>query len=80
VTDPGLDEVAAGLGASIAAKDVELLGTLLAADVRLGDDDNPIRCRTRHDVVATFQPLLAEGVEGTITETQVGPAGVALHL
>jgi hypothetical protein len=48
--------------------------------VRWGDDDNPNHCRTREEVVATFGRLLAEGVEGTVTETHVGRGGVALHL
>jgi hypothetical protein len=80
VTDTSLDELAASLGAAFAAKDLELLGALLADEARWGDDDNPNQCRTRDDVVATFGRLLADGVEGTVTETHVGSGGVALHL
>jgi hypothetical protein len=80
MTDPSLDQLATALGVAFAAKDLQLFGALLAADARWGDDDNPNCCRTRDDVVATFGRLLVEGVEGTVTETHVGPRGVALHL
>jgi SnoaL-like domain len=53
---------------------------VLAPDARWGDDDPPNRCRSRADVIATFEQLLGEGVEGTVTETVIGPNGVAVLL
>ncbi len=55
-------------------------GSLLAPDARWGDDEAPNKCRSRGDVIATFQRLLADGVGGEVTETQTGPAGVLCHL
>lgn len=68
------------LTSAFAAKDMDALGRLLADDARWGDDDHPNRCRSRSDVLATFIRFLGEGVDGTVTETIVGPGGVAVLL
>jgi hypothetical protein len=79
-TPRATEQVAAQLQSAFATRDLDLLGRLLAPDARWGDDDNPNRCRTRADVVATFARLLGEGVEGSVTETITGPGGVAVRL
>jgi hypothetical protein len=75
-----MDQVAHQLRSAFATKDLHLLGQLLAADARWGDDDHPNPCRSRSDVVATFGRLLGEGVDGTVTEAVTGPNGVAVLL
>lgn len=59
---------------------MDALGSLLADDARWGDDDHPNKCRSRTDVLATFNRLLGEGVDGEVTEAIVGPRGVAVLL
>jgi hypothetical protein len=75
-----LDQIADQLRSAFATKDLETLGRLLADDARWGDDDHPNKCRSRSDVIATFDRLLGEGVHGEVTETLVGPNGVAVAL
>jgi hypothetical protein len=75
-----MDQVADQLQTAFATKDLDLLGRLLAPDARWGDDDHPNKCRSRSDVIATFDRLLGEGVEGTVTEAISGPNGVAVLL
>jgi SnoaL-like domain len=75
-----MDQIANQLRSAFATKDLDLLGQLLAPDARWGDDDHPNRCRSRADVIATFDRLLGEGVEGTVTEAITGPNGVAVLL
>jgi SnoaL-like domain len=74
------DEIADQLGAAFASRDLSALGRLLAADARWGDDDHPNKCRTRAEVLSTFERLLGEGTEGEVTETVIGPRGVAVRL
>jgi hypothetical protein len=75
-----VDEVADQLRSAFGTKDLAALGRLLASDARWGDDNHPNRCRSRSDVVATFERLLDEGVDGEVAETIIGPNGVALLL
>ena len=75
-----MDRVAAQIQSAFATKDLDALGRLLAPDARWGDDDHPNKCRSRSDVVATFDRLLAEGVDGTVTEAVIGSNGVAVLL
>jgi hypothetical protein len=79
-TPLGMEQLAEQLRSAFATKDLDLLGQLLAPDVRWGDDDHPNKCRNRSDVVATFDRLLGEGVEGTVTTAITGPNGVAVLL
>jgi hypothetical protein len=74
------EQIADQLRSAFATKDLDALGRLLAADARWGDDDHPNRCRSSSDVVATFDRMLGEGVDGQVTETIVGPIGVAVLL
>ena len=74
------EQIADQLREAFETKDLGTLGRLVAADARWGDDDNPNRCRSRTDVVATFDRLLGEGVDGSIAERVVGPNGVAVLL
>ena len=75
-----MEEIAHQLRLAFATKDLDLLSRLLADDARWGDDSHPNKCRSRGDVIATFDRLLGEGVEGEVTETVVGPHGVAVLL
>jgi hypothetical protein len=75
-----LDQIAEQIQSAFATKNLDALGQLLADDARWGDDDHPNRCRSRVDVIATFDRLLGEGVDGEVTETIIGPNGVAVLL
>lgn len=79
-TRQSLEEIAARVAAAFGQRDIESFGSLLADDARWGDDDAPNKCRTRADVVATFERLLAEDVSGDVTETKIGRAGILCHL
>lgn len=79
-TQQQLDDIAAGVKAAFEARDMVTFGELLADDARWGDDDAPSKCRTRSDVIATFQRLLGEGVGGEVTETKTGPAGILCRM
>lgn len=61
---------------AFASRDLGALGSLLADDVRWGDDDQPRACRNRAQVLATFEQGLGEGADGSITEIETGPAGI----
>jgi hypothetical protein len=73
-------QVDSALQSAFANRDLDALGRLLAADARWGDDDHPNKCRSRSDVVGTFERLLGEGVEGSVTDSVTGPKGVAVKL
>jgi SnoaL-like domain len=75
-----LDQIAGQLRSAFVNKDLATLARLLAEDARWGDDDHPNKCRSRSDVIATFDRLLGEGVEGEVVDTVVGPNGVAVLL
>ncbi len=77
---PTLDEIAEQLRSAFATKDLDAFGQLLAEDARWGDDNHPNRCRGRSDVIATFDRLLGEGVDGDVIETIIGPKGIAVRL
>ncbi len=79
-TRQSLDDIAAQVTAAFEARDLVSFGALLADDARWGDDDAPNKCRSRRDVVGTFERLLASGVSGAVTETRTGPAGILCHL
>lgn len=73
-------QIAGRLRSAFATGDLVDFGRLLASDARWGDDDNPNRCRSRADVVATFERLLREGVDGQVAEAMTGTRGVAIRL
>jgi hypothetical protein len=75
-----VEQVGVRLEAAFASRDLDALGRLLAVDARWGDDDHPNKCRSRSDVVGTFERLLGQGVEGSVTESRTGPKGVAVKL
>ena len=75
-----LDAMAAEIRAAFQARDLTRFGALLADDARWGDDTAPNRCRSRDEVVATFQCLLAEGVDGAVADLEIGAAGILCHL
>jgi ketosteroid isomerase-like protein len=74
------ESIASDLQRAFAARDLDLLGTLLADDARWGDDDASNKCRNRQQVVATFSRLLDEGVDGRVEEVRVSPNGVLCRL
>jgi ketosteroid isomerase-like protein len=65
---------------AFAARELAVFGALLADDARWGDDDTPNACRSRRDVLATYERLLGEGVTGQVAETATGPGGVVCRL
>ena len=75
-----VEQVGSSLQAAFGNRDLGALGRLLAADARWGDDDHPHKCRSRSDVVGTFERLLSDGVEGSVAESVTGPNGVAVKL
>jgi hypothetical protein len=75
-----IDAIAAEIQAAFASKDLSRFGVLLADDARWGDDDALNKCRSRGDVIATFERLLAEGVDGGVIDTTTGPGGVMCQL
>ncbi len=72
--------MAAQLRGAFESQDLTKLGALLAEDARWGDDDAPNKCRSRTEVVATFQRLIGEGVAGEVADLRTGPAGILCHL
>lgn len=75
-----LDRMAAEIRRAFDAHDIAGWAALLADDVRWGDDEAPNRCRNRAEVVATFERVLAEGVDGEVTEIQTGSSGILCRL
>jgi hypothetical protein len=71
---------AARIRTAFNARDMDAFGRLLTEDARWGDDDAVNKCRSRSDVVATFQRLLTEGVDGEIVEAIVRSTGVVFRL
>lgn len=65
---------------AITTRDLVAFGSLLADDVRWGDDDHPRACRNRAQVLATFSRILGEGAEAEIVEITEGPRGVLCAL
>jgi len=72
--------IAEQIVSAFTTRDLTAFGALLADDARWGDDDTPNRCRSRREVVATFDRLLREGVGGEVVETRTGPRGVMCRL
>lgn len=64
----------------MAARDLAAFGALLSDDCRWGDDDAPNKCRSRADVVGTFEGALAEGVSGEVSLVATGPSGLLCRL
>jgi ketosteroid isomerase-like protein len=75
-----LEGMAAALRDAFESRDLTRFGALLADEARWGEDDAPNQCRSRTEVVATFQRLIDDGVGGHIMDLQTGPAGILLHL
>ncbi len=79
-TREALERLAEGVRVAFGEADLEGFSSLLAPDVRWGDDDAPNRCRSRDDVVSTLRGALERGVSGSLGEVETGPAGVLAHL
>jgi hypothetical protein len=65
---------------ALLTRDLEALGSLLADDVRWGDDEHPRRCRNRSEVMATFARGMDDGVDAEITEFLPGTRGILCGL
>ncbi|HEY1990604.1 MAG TPA: nuclear transport factor 2 family protein [Acidimicrobiales bacterium] len=61
-------------------RNLDALGPLLAEDVTWGDPGHPRSCRNRSDVLATFSRLMADGVDGEVTELSQGATGLLCGL
>ncbi len=72
--------MAAQVRGAFESRDVTKFGALLADDARWGDDDAPNKCRSRTEVVETFQSLIDDGVGGEVAHLTTGPAGILCHL
>jgi ketosteroid isomerase-like protein len=70
-----MNVIAEQIRSAFAARELGVFGALLADDARWGDD-----CRSRRDVVATFERLLGDGVTGDVAETATGRGGVVCRL
>lgn len=79
-TREALDAVASRLRDAFESRDMTKFGALLAEDARWGEDGAPNTCRSRTEVVATFQRLLHDGVGGDIADLKTGPAGILCRL
>ena len=76
-----MEVLAARIRIAMNGRDMDAFRSLIAEDARWGEDPNALEtCHSRNDIIATYKRLLAEGVRGTVTETMVGPRGVACHL
>ena len=60
--------------------DLSDFASLLADDVRWGDDTHPNRCRSRDDVLRTFATWMDAGVTAELVRTESGPGGVLCFL
>jgi ketosteroid isomerase-like protein len=73
--------VAEVLREALSHGDLELLGTVLAPDVRWGgEEDTPDTCHTREDVLAWYGRARAEGMGATLEEFIVQGAAVVAGL
>ena len=75
-----MPDLAARVRVAFVERDLDAFGALLSDDVRWGDDNHPRRCRSRSDVVATFQRVMAEGAEADIAEVTAGTKGILCGL
>jgi ketosteroid isomerase-like protein len=78
VTEPG--ELADRIRAAYEGADLAAFGALLAEDARWGDDDHPHRCRSRADVLGTFERWLGSGVTAQVLGVESGSDGVLCRL
>ena len=60
--------------------DLSAFESLLADNVRWGDDDNPRRCRGPSEVMANFSRMMSAGVDADITELSSGTRGILCGL
>jgi hypothetical protein len=72
--------VAERIRTAYSAADLDGFGQLLASDVRWGDDYHPNRCRSRQDVLSTFQRWIGGGVAAEVLGVDSGPHGVMARL
>ncbi|MHB1987657.1 MAG: nuclear transport factor 2 family protein [Acidimicrobiales bacterium] len=78
--DEPTSSLAARLRDAFTARDLDAFGSLLAEDVRWGDDDHPRACRNRTEVLAAFSRGMLAGVGADITELVTGELGILCGL
>jgi hypothetical protein len=78
IADP-MASMAARVRIALNARDMTAFGKLIAEDARWGEGgpDDARTCHNRNEIIANYQRLLDQGVRGTVTETTIGPGGVA---
>ncbi len=71
--------MAARVRIALNARDMTALRALFAEDARWGDGgpDDARTCHNRNEIIENYERLLDQGVRGTVTETHIGPGGVA---
>ena len=74
------DVIAVQIREAYSTRNLDALAPRLAEDVTWGDPGHPRGCRNRSDVLATFSRLMADGVDGEITELTQGTTGLLCGL
>jgi hypothetical protein len=71
--------IGARLRIALNARDMDAFRALIAEDATWGEGgpDDVRTCHHRNEIIANYKRLLDQGVRGTVTETIVGPGGVA---
>lgn len=77
-----VESIAERLRLAYEARELNLLGEVLADDVRWGDGDEDAddTCHTRTDVLNTYDALVASGIEAQVTEVTVRDERVIVGL
>lgn len=79
--DADVQPVIVALRAAAETHELSGIESLLAEDVRWGDDDgDPRTCHSRGDVLAMLAKGIAAGGTATVTELLAGPSGVLCGL
>jgi ketosteroid isomerase-like protein len=78
--DPMASALLEQVRTALATRDLDAFGSLLADDVRWGDDQAPRACRNRIQVLETFSRIMYEGAQAEIAELTEGPRGVLCEL
>ncbi len=75
-----IELIAATLRLAVTTRDPDALCSVLADDVRWGDDGFPRSCRSRADVLRTLSEGMTRGLEADLGEVVAGQDGVLVGL